>query len=161
MEEGQILHTHPSLPARSPLVQPTEQSCCSWHRPAFLVPLTGCLPHTQEKSVLDPRDGNEKPGKLQGGQHTGEEKKKKNPCKESKRKGASLPGWSRVLGRENKQLNSSLVPRPTGTPGGSLQKPTPHFARGLQDCKTSFTKSAFNSQRGSGDLQHCGRPVTA
>lgn len=27
--------------------------------------------------MLDPRDGNEEPGKLQGGQHTGEEKKKK------------------------------------------------------------------------------------
>lgn len=31
--------------------------------------------------MLDPRDGNEEPGKLHGGQHTGEEKKKKNARK--------------------------------------------------------------------------------
>lgn len=48
-----------------------------------------------------------------------------------------------------------------GTQGRSLQRSIPHFARGLRDCKTSFTKSTLNSQCGSSDLQHCGRPVTS
>lgn len=73
---------------------------------------------------------------------TGEGKTKK--AKEIKGEEHHFLDGAKVPERESKQLNLSLLPRPTGTPWGSYQRSTPRFAD--SQSTGSFTESIFSHQ---------------
>lgn len=105
------------------------------------------MSHTQEKSELGPKDGDKEPDKPQGRMHTGEGKKK---AKEIKRRGASLPGWSKSAGKGEQVVKSVTSPQAHWDPVGIIPEVHTLFCTGTLRALGPLLKALSATRAGSG-----------